>query len=114
MDCLLPGIKIKEVDVNDVEIGRYVAPDFIKNRIDLWQYDKEKVKLFYAEYDSKEYAVFLLLGHPRAEIGVWLSNIPSTVFTELVNFIFQKYPEIRYIKYRNSLVDYGGLTVNWS
>ena len=78
-----------------------VTPDFILNRIDLWEgFSECRSETLHIRSGSDDYYVQAVYEADRAELGLYLSRIPKRELKSAVRYIFASHPEVMTIGIR--------------
>lgn len=79
---------------------KYDTDNLIYNRYDLIY--KDTYERFCYRFEDKEYVIDAHYEMKKAVINTWGKKFPQYVFETVVNDIFQKHPEIRYIEFNRA------------
>lgn len=81
-----------------------INPDVIYNRCDLWADNYASVSI---KCEKMEYNMMLSLDGDSCYLGAWLMNIPTNVMLESERAIFERFPQVKRIKYEYGLTPTG-------
>ena len=95
------NIKIDFVKKDKDKLVKLVEPNFIYNRFDVF-YDNE-YELLHILSDNYTYYVPVRVDLHTAKLGLYMTKLPQKAFDKLIDFVFQLYPEVDFIKIRHSL-----------
>lgn len=78
----------------------FEADNLIYNRFDLIY--KENVEQYIYEFEGKQYIIDAHYDHAEAKINVWGKYFPQYIFEKVIDDIFMKYPQIRFVEVKRS------------
>lgn len=85
----------------------FESDDLIYNRFDLMY--SENVERYLYQYEDKEYAIDVHREYGKAKINIWGKQLPQDLFEKVIEDIFNRFPEIRYLDIKKARNNYCNL-----
>lgn len=99
---------IKKISKTDCDF--VIKPDFIYNRFDLQKgtlFDGAYLATFSKEEDCNQASIEFCIKNYEAQLGLWMMSLTKDQFKILSKSIFNQFPKVKKITYRNCLSPLG-------